>query len=377
MFWGTYDLSKPRNRILIEGLLANGAGVVECRASVWDEVRDKGTLGAWRIARGLLETGLAYPRLVARFLRAPAPDLLVVGYMGQLDVLVLWPFARLRGVPIIWDQFLSLYDTVVDDRQKVSPHHPLAKALYLWEWLACRAADCVLMDTREHAAYVVETFGVKAAKVKAVWVGAETFAFPPVPHRESNQSGRLTVLFYGQFIPLHGVDTIVRAARLVHGLPIHFVLIGSGQEEGLVADLLAEHALANLEWHPWLDYERLIEAISTADVCLGIFGRTAKASRVIPNKVFQIIAARRPLITRDSPAIREIFGSDPDGVQLIPPDDPQALADALVSFLEDRQRLTHLPSSELRDRISPPAIGRQLLDVIREALRAPGRLALG
>jgi glycosyltransferase involved in cell wall biosynthesis len=365
MFWGTYDLSKPRNRILIQGLLESGAQVEECRAAVWDHVRDKGTLGAASLARGLLRTALAYPRLVVRFLRAEAPDVVVVGYMGQLDVLVLYPFARLRQVPVLWDQFLSIYDTVIDDRRKLPPQHPLAKVLYAWEWLACRAADRVLMDTRAHARYVVDTFGVTPERVEAVWVGAETAVFRPAASSPKGEREALEVLFYGQLIPLHGVETIVRAARLLQDLPIHFVLIGSGQEEALVRRLLAEQPLANLEWHPWVEYERLIEAIEAADVCLGIFGRSDKAARVIPNKVFQIIAARRPLITRDSPAIREIFGSESPGVWLVPPDDPQALASTLAAVLADERRLAEPPSMELRDKISPAAIGRQLLDVLR------------
>lgn len=368
LFWGTYDLSKPRNRILLQGLRQIGVEVEEQRAAIWDAVQDKGTLGRARLARGLLRTALAYPRLVARFLRADAPDVVMVGYLGQLDVLVLCPFARLRGVPIVWDQFLSLYDTVVGDRRKLSPRHPLARALYAWEWLACRAADRVLMDTRAHARYVVETFGVPPSRVDAVWVGAETAVFPPAAEgaEGSVQGGAaLSVLFYGQLIPLHGVETIIRAARLVRDLPIRFVLIGSGQEEPLVRRLLDETPLPALEWHPWLEYERLIEALQRADVCLGIFGPSGKAARVIPNKVFQIIAARRPLITRDSPAIRELFDGAAPGVQLIPPDDPQALADALRALLADPRRRGELPSPELRERIAPAAIGQQLLEVLR------------
>jgi glycosyltransferase involved in cell wall biosynthesis len=378
MFWGTYDLSKPRNRILLQGLRASGATVQECRAAVWDHVRDKGTLGAGSLARGLLRTWLAYPQLILRFLRAEVPDVLVVGYLGQLDVLVLCPFARLRGVPVLWDQFLSIYDTVVDDRHKVPRHHPLAKVLYAWEWLACRAADRVLMDTRAHARYVVDTFGVAPEHVEAVWVGAETAVFRPAVSRPNGVRDGLRVLFYGQLIPLHGVETIVRAARLVRDLPITFVLIGSGQEEGLVRRLLEEEPLPSLEWHPWVDYERLIEAIEDADVCLGVFGRSQKAARVIPNKVFQIIAARRPLITQDSPAIRELFDGASPGVRLVPPGNPQALAGALTAMLAEEQRPHTPPSLTLRDRISPEAIGHQLTDVLQRLLSdTPARGRLG
>jgi glycosyltransferase involved in cell wall biosynthesis len=276
---------------------------------------------------------------------------------------------------VVWAQFPSGYDTVVGDRAKLSRRHPLARALYAWEWLSCRAADCVLMDTREHAAYVVRTFRVDAKRVRSVWVGAETQLFAPAsPPAGSTAGGTarpdgLTVLFYGQLIPLHGVETIVRAARLLRDRPIRFVLIGSGQEEARLRALLDEVPLDSLEWHAWLDYERLSEAIARADVCLGIFGCTSKAARVIPNKVFQILACDKPLVTRDSPASRELFGElPPPGVQLVPPGDPQALADALAGLLDDPSRLARQPDARLRERITPRAIGRQLLEVLESVV---------
>ncbi|MEO8183081.1 MAG: glycosyltransferase [Deltaproteobacteria bacterium] len=368
LFWGTYDRSKPRTRILIEGLRANGAKVDECHTPIWEAVRDKGVLSRWSLAWHLVRTATAYPRLVARFLRRPAPDVLIVGYMGQLDVLLLRPFARLRRVPVVWDQFISLYDTVVNDRRQLSNRHPFAWALYLLEWAACRAADCVLMDTRAHAAHVTETFGLTAGRVRSVWVGAETSAFPPLLPRAAAPNGSLSVLFYGQLIPLHGVQTIVEAARLLQGNPVRFVLVGSGQEGERLRELLSAEPLSNLEWHPWVEYERLVEYIRDADVCLGIFGATGKASRVIPNKAFQVIAAGRPLITRDSPAIRELLGSDADGIRLVPPADGRALAGAIRELANDPGRGTWAKASTRREAIAPRAIGKQLLDVLESVL---------
>lgn len=360
VYWGTYDLGKPRNRILLRGLRENDVEVIEIHADVWSRIEDKsGLAGGWRRLGLLLRWLFRYPPLVARYLCAPRHDAVMVGYLGQIDVLVLWPFARLRGVPIVWDAFLSLYGTVVEDRRMLSPRHPAARGLFALEWLACRVVDRIILDTRAHAEYFAATFGIAPERFAVAFVGVEPEAFPPRPSGDPRRDpgAPLTVLFYGQFIPLHGIDTIVRAAQMTAGDAIDWVLVGRGQEEGRIRAMIDSGPDARLRWIPWIPYAELKDWIHRADVCLGIFGDSDKAARVIPNKVFQILATGTPLITRDSPAIRELLSPDTDGVWLIPPADPAALAMAV----RDQLRATeegHRPtvSADLRARILPQTV---------------------
>ena len=362
VFWGTYDKGKPRTRILLRGLQEAGVDLLEIHADVWADVEDKGHItGVWRKLRLLPHLLGSYPGLIWRYLRAPAHDAVIVGYMGHLDVLVLWPFAKLRGVPVIWDTFLSIYNTVVEDRRMLAPSHPLAWLLFAWEWLACRAARKVVLDTRAHAEYFRETFGLRREKLSSILVGAETESFPPSQGHGTN-TGPLTVLFYGQFIPLHGIETIVRAAQAAHGEPIRWIIIGRGQEEDRIRALIDE-APAAIKWIEWVNFEELRNYIDQADICLGIFGDTAKAARVIPNKVFQVLSAGAPLITRDSPAIRELLSPDMPGISLVPPSDPAALLEAVHDFAARRRPARPL-HRDIAESIMPRALGKGLLDVI-------------
>jgi glycosyltransferase involved in cell wall biosynthesis len=369
MFWGTYDLAKPRNRILIQGLLENGISVRECHVDVWSGVEDKSRVSrmAERLRRALRWL-CAYPRLIVKYCLAPPHDVVLVGYLGQLDVILLYPFARLRGVPVVWDAFLSLYDTVIEDRRLIGRRHPLAWALYALEWLACRAADRVILDTQAHADYFIERFNIPAERTARVLVGAETKIFDNRTGKRapSGGDGPLSVLFYGQFIPLHGIDTIIRAARRSTAADVRWVIIGRGQEEKTIRRLLDEQPLPNLEWIPWVAYADLAKQIAEADVCLGIFGATGKAARVIPNKAFQILAMGRPLITEDSPAIRELLSDGMPGIYLIPPADPEALLAAIVKYRQDRAHLGPMVlHRELAERLSPRAVTRDLVEILR------------
>ncbi|HEX3528546.1 MAG TPA: methyltransferase domain-containing protein [Thermoanaerobaculia bacterium] len=369
-FWGTFDRGKPRNRILLRGLEENGAEVLLCHTDVWQGVEDKSRLRGLRRLGFLLRWLAAYPGLVVRYLRLPRHDVTLVGYLGQLDVLVLWPFARLRGIPVVWDAFLSLYDTVVYDRALVRPGHSLARLLYLWEWLAARAASRVLLDTHAHAESFARTFHLPQERVSSVLVGAEPEMFPAAGSPVGE--GPVRVLFYGQLIPLHGIETILRAAQKDtkdDTDDFEWVIIGQGQEEGTVRRMLEAAPAERLRWIPWVPYAELAEHIRAADVCLGIFGSSAKAGNVIPNKVFQIVSCGKPVITRDSPAIRELLADSDPGVYLVPPADPDALLAALRRFHSERASLILPLHTAARQRITPQAVGREL----REILAAPRR----
>ncbi len=63
--------------------------------------------------------------------------------------------------------------------------------------------------------------------------------------------------------------------------------------------------------------------MAASHACLGIFGTSGKAQRVIPNKVFDALAAARAVITGDTPAAREVL-THADTAWLCPPGDPRS-----------------------------------------------------
>jgi glycosyltransferase involved in cell wall biosynthesis len=373
LFWGTFDPDVPRNRILREGLARNGCEVEVLNRPVWSGLSRSAAGPRWLAALRLVSGyTVAWPVLLWRFLRAPRPDAVVLGYLGLFDAIVLWPFARLRRTPFVWDAFISLYDTVVEDRRLLRPDAWLARGLYALEWVALRLPDRVCIDTEAHAAYLRERFALDARRVVAVPVGADDVFFPQGRAREEppeRAPGPLRVLFYGTLIPLHGLEIILEASRRVPADRVEIQLIGTGQLAPVLERFLAAHPEAPVAWTPWVDFEALVHRIRQADVCLGIFGDTAKAARVIPNKVYQVLAAGRPLITRDSPGIRELVPEPGPGLHLVPPADPSALARRLTEIADHPELLADVAAVRcLSARITSTAVSRVLVDHL-EGLR--------
>lgn len=367
VLWGTCDTGKPRVRILRDGLRENGIEVIECRSDVWGDIQDKSQIkGAWRWLRLLARVVFAYPALILRYLRLPRHDWVLLGYPAIPDIFVIRLFAWLRRTPVALDWFLSAYDTVVLDRQLIGKRHPLAWILWMTESLAVRLADRVFMDTRAHAAHMELLFHLPAGRCRSVWVGVEEHLFRKPAAATARAPGDvLRILFYGQFIPLHGLPTIIEAARRLRDEPIDWLIIGRGQERARVRALLQADPLPRVRALDWVEYEDLLAHIGAADVCLGIFGTSDKAASVIPNKVFQVLAAGKPLITRDSPGIRELICGDHADIALVAAGDAQALADALLAW-RDRPPMADPDRGTLVAKFTPAAIGRRCIELLQE-----------
>ena len=203
------------------------------------------------------------------------------------------------------------------DRGRFRPGSAAARLLHRLDRHALRAADLVVADTAQNAAHFARLGELAPERVTVCFVGAEERLFKPVWRRPAS----FRALFVGKLIPLHGLDTILAAARLAPEIP--FRVVGSGQLDALVRE-----RPPNVEWVGWVAYEQLPAELARAGCALGIFGTSAKAGRVIPNKAFQALACGTPLVTAGTPAAHELL-RDGESALLVPPGDPAALAAAI------------------------------------------------
>jgi glycosyltransferase involved in cell wall biosynthesis len=368
LYFGTYSRGEgyPRNRVLIEGLRRAGAEVFECHVEFWEDAAHKiaGATGGARRSRLVLGYAAAWVRLALRYLRAPPHDVVVVGYTGQFDVFLAKALAAMRGRPVVLDAFLSLHDTLVRDRGLVREGGALARLLRFVDRASCRVADLVLLDTRAHIRLFVELTGLAERRFARLFVGEDDRSFPPLPGPRAGD-GTLRVLWFGTYVPLQGVSTVLGAAELLADSPVRFRLVGKGQEFDRHRE--RAEALPNVDLVPrWVDYEELNRELADADVSLGVFGTTEKASRVIPCKVYDALAVGRAVVTADTPGARELL-TDGETAVLVPAGDPEALAEALRGMAADpglAPRLARSGHRLYREKASPGALGHALVELL-------------
>lgn len=344
-YFGNYDQNYSRNKILIRGLRKNGAEVVECNTRIsgfgkyFDLIRK-------------------YYRLRGRY------DIMIVGFPG-FQSMILAKF--LTRKPIVFDAFLSIYDSEVFDRKSVKKIS--VRALYYWllDFLSCFLANRVLLDTNEHIAYFHKTFHFKRRKFHRVFVGADDQIFYPRPNRQEKKN--FTIAFHGMFIPLQGIEYIVEAAEILRNEKISFDLIGCGQEFNKIKNKISDVVLKNINLIGRIPIEKIPDYIKNADVCLGIFGNTPKTNRVIPNKLYECIAMKKPVITADTRAVREIFSEN--HLMLCRAADGNDLAEKILILAaneELRRKLASKSHNLFKETFTPEKLGFNLFSICRELI---------
>jgi glycosyltransferase involved in cell wall biosynthesis len=258
---------------------------------------------------------------------------ILVGFPGQADVGVARMATLNTSCPVVLDAFVSLYETNVEDRRTTSSRSVAAFRYRMEDALSCRLAHRVLLDTDAHSQYFADHIGVPKSKLRRVWLGADDEVMRP---QVNTPTGPFRAFFYGNFIPLHGLEHVVRAARLLEqaGEAVDFTVVGTGQTYAATIALCAELGVSSIRFLGPRRYEELPVLMAESHLCLGIFGTSGKAARVIPNKVFDALAVGCPVLTADTPAIREAL-THGEHAWLCPPGDPASLADAIVALKAD------------------------------------------
>ena len=272
------------------------------------------------------------------FAKKSGVDAIYLGFMGHPLVFLAKAITK---KPVIFDVFISLFDSICLERKTVGLDSLPGKLIFWLDKTACRLADVVIVDTAAHARWFSETFSLPPEKIKVFYICADADLFRPAAKTE--RKGEFVMEFHGGFIPLQGVEHIVKAAKILENRPgIKFRFLGKGMTLETARGLSEKLGLKNVEFiEEFVPIEKVPAFINESDVALGIFGTVGKTFRVIPNKAFEALACGKPLITCQTAAAGEML-KDGENALLCRAGDSIDLADKILKLKNDaglRRRL--------------------------------------
>ena len=244
LFISGRESTYTRNSVILKGLKANGVDIIECTDSSKSYF-------------------LRYPKVLLQFILKIQEnfDIIFIGFLGQPLVPII---NKLSNKPIVFDAFLSTYDTMCYDRKKLKPESVGGRFFYWLDKHSCELADTVLLDTNAHIDYFVNTFGLKRDKFQRVFVGADDSIFNPI--KVDSDETIFKVFYYGTYLPLQGIEYIIKAAKKLEVYKdIKFKIVGKGMEYKKTMKLVQELGVNNIDFIDWVPYNELPLEISKAD----------------------------------------------------------------------------------------------------------------
>ena len=336
LWWGRSDLNYSRNILIRKLILELGYQIVYFHPKI-----------------------SFLSRIEAFFRINFIPSLVWVPCFRHRDFNNAYIWAKQKKVPIIFDPLISSWDKKINERNLYPIKSKKSENLKKWEADLFKKADFVIADTEAHLNFFSNIFKIPKNKFRVINVGVEENLFKP---KKKKIKKIKEVLFYGSFLELHGIDVIINAAKQCKNRNIKWTLLGNYQR------IKFPNKIDNIFFEDAIAYIDLPERINKADILLGIFGDSKKASCVIPNKVFQSISCGKPVITRISNAYPDKIIEENFGIFFITPNNSKELAQLVCKLCANEKLIAQAGyrSRQIYDKyFSEKIIIKQLSDLLK------------
>ncbi len=249
-----------------------------------------------------------------------------------------WLLARLKGVPFVfevrdlWPAF-AIAVGVLKNKTLIRMSEWLERFLY------CHA-DEMVVNSPGFVAHISQRGAKHITLVEnGVDVGMFDLSNDGLEFRKTHH---LEHKFIALYAGAHGISNnlgvILESAAITRGDPkIAYVFVGDGKEK---ANLMAEAAskqLDNVLFLPSVPKMEMNTVLAAADACIAILKPIEMYKTTYPNKVFDYMAAAKPVLLLIDGVIRQVV-EDADCGRFVSPDDPKALADQIKIMHNDHEK---------------------------------------
>jgi glycosyltransferase involved in cell wall biosynthesis len=317
----------------------------------------RGSMNPFRLLAAVLETRRLYRRVT--------PDL--VHHVAVLPVAI-GSLAAL-GLPLrVLNAFTGLGFTFAS----ATPRARLLRGLagIVLGWLLSRPNSTVLVQNPDDRD-VIAKFGVPAERIETIpGSGVDVDAFTP---RGEPADSMITAAFVGRLLDGKGVRTLVRAHEILiqRGIAIRLLLAGA-------PDPLNPTSIPDALLEAWRKIPNLV-LLGHVDDVRSVWRQAhiavlpSRGGEGIPMSLLEAAACGRPLVATDVPGCREVARPGKTGL-LVPPDNPEALANALAALAADpvmRLRFGQAARQLVSEQYSSARIQREIVALYARLLGPP------
>jgi glycosyltransferase involved in cell wall biosynthesis len=253
-----------------------------------------------------------------------------------------WLLARLKGAKFLFEVRDLWPDFAIAVGVLKNP--TLIKLSFWLEKFLYRRADRMMVNS---PGYVEHVRGRGARVVELIPNGADPQMFNPLDNgqgfrQKNNLKNKFVVLYAGAHGLSNDLDVVLDAAKLLSKSFVYqFIFLGDGKEKPNLQARAVQLGLKNVLFLPPVPKNEMALALAGTDACLAILKPLDAYKTTYPNKVFDYMAAGRPVLLAIDGVVRQVLEQAGCGL-FVEPGNPQALAEAVVQLAANRDAALRL-----------------------------------
>lgn len=210
-------------------------------------------------------------------------------------------------------------------------------------------ATHLLVNSPAYREYLINK-GIPATKISLIANGVDPDMFTPDANGQTirqrwHLEDHFVVTYAGALGLANDIPVVLQAAaQLQDHDQIRFLIVGDGKERAGLEAQAQQLRLANVIFTGSQPKSEIPAILAASDACLAILQNIPLFRTTYPNKVFDYMAAERPIILAIDGVIREVIEAANGGVS-VPPGDATALAQAVLSLSHDREKARNMGKS--------------------------------
>lgn len=281
--------------------------------------------------------------------------------------------ARILGKKVIVDYYISDFDALVNDRKTIKKESFSAVLALFKDRLFMRLSDSVIFLNNAESVYYQKVAGVeldrKKIKIIPLCIDYKTELFEDV---EEISRSDFNVCWWGTYIPLHGLDNLIRAFSHIEHKAVKLYIFGNSEEKSKpYQDLIKKLGLSDkvlvINDYSFSNGKLASFLKSKCDLAIGNFGSSDKARTVLVNKLVDALSLGLPCLTIQTQAALELLGKN-EGLILTEPS-PERIAESIAEAFQNPRVLKAIGDAGKKkylELFSPDAFKVKLLEVINE-----------
>lgn len=309
-----------------------------------------------------LHTALTFARVPFYYRELRSSDALIVPHMGDTSVFAAAFLKILFGSPVIYFSHNGIYIPSIQNRGMYPEGTLPATTLFYVDRLLHLLSDRVVVFSDESGDRFAETYDIPRERYETIYISVveSNFQLPP----ETTCPRECDILYWGNFHPHHGVQTMVQAAARMPNQ--EFVFLGQSDKRDRIVEEANRLGLENASFPGFVPSEELVAHIETADAVLGPVEDNPQTEFTIGTKVAEAAYLEKAILIGANPAPMEVF-EHRESAHLVDPGNAEELADGVKEICRDnayRQNLEAGARSVYDRHLAPENAADRLLEII-------------